>query len=486
MAVEISMESPLAQQLNDAIRPKLLEVGWSTDGEEGALSEYIILMLVNGKTQEQIALELSGDLLNLGPDDPGARDFAQWLFDQVALLQQGENVDAQNGQVLQDSEMGDAAEAPGASMYVFKLISCQHKLTRLSPTGPKNMRNGGSDRGRDRRMMGQLRRNMDQTHDPLRQVRPHVGNERINTHRTPNGPRGGGMNIRGRGGNNMMNNRIPGQAGAPGMSPQQQMEIFAMLEQQAQLIAQMAGGGAPGMPMGFNQQQNQGRSLFDRVQPNRQNGRGRGNHQHQNGRQTQQQATPQTPSSAMDVELTPSHEKPSADTVCKFNLRCSNPDCKFAHQSPAAPPGVAVDVNDVCSFGAACKNRKCTGRHPSPAQKLAHAAEQDCKFYPNCTNPHCAFRHGPPPCRNGADCKDEGCKFTHSKIVCKFNPCLNPKCMFKHEEGQKRGKFEDKVWVAGEHVSDRKFVDENAAVEELHVPGNTADIKMETQAELIA
>lgn len=120
MAVEISMESPVAQQLNDLLRPKLIEVGWSTEGEEGALSEYIILMLVNGKTQEQIASELSGDLLNLGPDDPGARDFAQWLFEQVAYLQQAAHGVAQNGTgvVVQDAEMGDTTEISGNNMYV--------------------------------------------------------------------------------------------------------------------------------------------------------------------------------------------------------------------------------------------------------------------------------------------------------------------------------------------------------------------------------
>lgn len=58
---------------------------------------------------------------------------------------------------------------------------------------------------------------------------------------------------------------------------------------------------------------------------------------------------------------------------------------------------------------------------------------------------------------------------------------MNPSCQYQHEEGQKRGKFEDKVWVAGqngqegkEHVSERKFVDEGNAVEELIVPGNPA------------
>jgi hypothetical protein len=91
MSVEVLLESPLAKALNDAIKPKLVEVGWSTGGvDDSALSEYIILMLVNGKSQDQIAAELSGDLLNLGPDDPGARDFSQWLFQQVMELNQAE------------------------------------------------------------------------------------------------------------------------------------------------------------------------------------------------------------------------------------------------------------------------------------------------------------------------------------------------------------------------------------------------------------
>ena len=87
MAVEVALNTPLADALGNVVQPKLSEVGWSTGGlDDSALGEYIILMLVNGKTQEQIAAELSNDLLNLGPDDTGATDFAKWLFEQVELL----------------------------------------------------------------------------------------------------------------------------------------------------------------------------------------------------------------------------------------------------------------------------------------------------------------------------------------------------------------------------------------------------------------
>lgn len=87
MSVEIDLNTPLADALNAAIQPKLLEVGWGTGGsDDSALSEYIILMLVNGKTQDQIAADLANDLLNLAPDDPAVLDFAKWLFDQINVL----------------------------------------------------------------------------------------------------------------------------------------------------------------------------------------------------------------------------------------------------------------------------------------------------------------------------------------------------------------------------------------------------------------
>ena len=90
MAVAVEANSPLAEQLTNIVQPKLVDMGWTTGGfDDSALTEYIILMLVNGKTQQQIAAELSNDLLNLGPEDAGANTFAQWLFDQVNALSSG-------------------------------------------------------------------------------------------------------------------------------------------------------------------------------------------------------------------------------------------------------------------------------------------------------------------------------------------------------------------------------------------------------------
>lgn len=492
MTVEISLNTPLAEALNAAILPKLLEVGWGTGGtDDSALAEYIILMLVNGKTQESIASELSGELLNLGPDDPGARDFSQWLFDQIDSLDaeingkpapSGDSVpgvsqdNADFGDMDTDMNAGESSELNAYANPFAHLAITPNTNSMSSPTGPRSMRVASIRGGRDKRMFGHMNKAMDRSSDgALHRVRGATGNERINTHgrAPPTGPRTGQGRLP-RNNNNRAAALQQGLAGMAAGGPQNQqwmmqggqpnqMEMMAMLEQQNQMMFQLSQQlmNNSGNNGGFGQQR-RGKSLFDRVQdPNRRdNRRGQNNNRRQEGASTEETAEGQ------DVDM--SGEKRESqnpdDSVCKFNQRCTNPDCKFAHQSPAAPPGTTVDVSDVCSFGAACTNRKCVGRHPSPAQRLAHQGEQDCKFFPNCQNPRCTFKHPSMPlCRNGADCTTENCKFTHVRTKCRFNPCLNPKCAFAHEAGQQGG-FKDKVWTAEdqEHVSDRKFVDEEA------------------------
>jgi hypothetical protein len=495
MATENSPNSPVADALTVAIQPKLVELGWGTGGPDDApLVEYIILMLENGKTQEQIAQELATDLLNLGPDDSGTRDFAQWLFQLVERLnQQGNGAPADNAsrqQDAQDTAMGDASEQGDVNMYVHTSpassasLKCHFNfivLTFRSPTGPKSMRNGSgpSNSSRDKRMFGQLQSAMGRT-DPLHRVRAHGGNERIGAQRgVPNGPRGamGRGNRTGAMGVHGAHGPSSGAANMMNMNPQQQMAMMQLFEQQQQIMSQIfspehaAMMNNNGLP--FNIHQPQSRSLFDRVQGRggAQNGIRKGSYPNAQ-RPKGPPAQDQPPRSPLDSALTPAGEAPNPNTTCKYNLKCTNKDCKFAHQSPAAPPGTAIDVTDVCAFGAACKNRKCTGRHPSPYQKKEYQQQTDCKFGAHCKNPSCVFKHPSPLCRNGADCKVEGCKFTHVTTPCRFNPCTNPNCAFKHEEGQKR-EFRDKVWVAGQegkHVSERKFVAEGDGDEELVKP----------------
>ncbi|KAM3508455.1 hypothetical protein MY10362_001186 [Beauveria mimosiformis] len=441
MPVEVAFDSPLAAAINTAIQPKLQQVGWASEQDASSLAELIVLMLANGKSEEEIAAEMAGDLLHLEPGDATAREFSKWLF---------QHIDELNAQINGAPQPAE----PDVDMDTESLNA---------PTGPRAMRNGQRG-GRGGRVLGNVNRAMDRT-DPLHRIRQN-GNERINSHNR--------QGQRGRGGRMNPRNLQAGLAAGPqqwmmgqnGMQPSQS-DLLAMLEQQNQMmyqISQMMNGAPNAPPNGGGYARGRGgKSLFDRVQdPNhRQRKPQLGNSETAGGENTE---------GGEDMDMS-GREPPNPDeTVCKYNLRCTNKECKFAHQSPAAPPGTSVDVNDPCSFGAACKNRKCVGRHPSPATKLAHQSEQDCKFFPNCQNAHCPFKHPSMPlCRNGARCTTEGCKFTHVKTKCRFNPCLNPHCAFTHEEGQQGG-FKDKVWTAqGEHVSDRKFV-EDAGSEELIKP----------------
>jgi len=375
------------------------------------------------------------------------------------------------------------------------------------------MRNGNNMmRGsREKRLMGQISRAMDRSQDSvLHRVRTQSGNERI-SRGPPAGPRLG-VGRQPRTTNTRMASIAAGMANMSGMphpggpmpmnpmngmppmppngTPYVPPELYAMMEQQNLMLQQMQQqlqmqqasmrggfGGRGGRGGGFRR----GGGHFQQQH--------NGSHAHPQQQQSQQAGSEGTQSegaSQGDAEMAGAKPNPE-ETVCRFNLRCQNKDCKFAHQSPAAPPGITIDVKDVCSYGVACKNRKCVGRHPSPAAKAAHQSEQDCKYWPNCANPLCAFRHPTmPPCRNGGECKVPGCKFTHLKTPCKFRPCTNRSCPFLHEEGQ-RGTFQDKVWTADgakEHVSERKFANDTGN-EELVLPGSGQQEENQTETEVI-
>ncbi|KAL1310827.1 hypothetical protein AAFC00_001064 [Neodothiora populina] len=515
MSVEVQSGTPLAEALQNVVGPKLAEAGWTSGAvDDNSLTEYIILMLVNGKTQEQIASELAADLLGLPPDEPSTHEFARWLFEQVhvlgAQLNRGSAPQAQQQpsqmSVLQSAGANmDVAPSQDTAMAEGNDASPEGSV----PTGPKSMRNGnavGNQRGGGRRMLGQLNRAMDRkTSDAtLHRIRSAAGGVgRINTHGSrepPKGPRSMGGRMANAMGSRPGMSPMGAMGAMPGMNPgmaqnmmnadpQQQMQLLKLLEEQSRMMAQILGpqaqqmGNAPAINPAFfpqPQQQQQGKSLFDRVDRKgpRQNNSFGNNRANRNA------------SDAMDTDTAPAdgeasgERKDPSEVPCRFQLSCTNPTCHFGHQSPAAPPGITLDLSDKCSYGAACKNNKCAASHPSPAQKRQHLATTvDCKFYPNCTNPNCPFKHPDnPPCRNGADCpeRDSGCTYSHSDIVCRYDPCLNPKCPYRHADGQKRGNFNDKVWTRegfnregaeqGHHVSERQFVADDVE-EELILPG---------------
>jgi hypothetical protein len=430
-----------------------------------------------------------------------------------------------------DTEMEGAAEAASGTMYANTLPIYplqQPKLTCDRPTGPKAMRNGSGAKQTARRggMIGQLNKQMNRTDESaLHRVRGAQGSGRINSHsrEPPKGPRhnqnlGRGLeamaNGRGMGNANVghagmngmsmpmpqmghgamsggmsggMPGGMPGAMGNSVLNPQQQIALMQMYEQQAHMMQQIFSGQTPVPFVNPNFQGGRGGK--------RPSGAGRGFvHSNKSNlppstkftkKEGQDEAMGDGPvvenGDGMDIET--SRPDP-ANTMCNFNQRCSKPDCPFVHSSPAAPRSAVVDMNDTCSYGIACKNKKCVGKHPSPAQKQQYQAEQECQFYPNCRDPqNCPYKHpSMPACRNGADCTTPGCKFWHSSVMCKFTPCTNPRCPYKHVEGQKQAP-KGNVWVASkngeetqkEHVSERKFIDESQE-EELIIPDKNTEM----------
>ena len=558
MATDLAAGTPLAQSLQNLVQPKLAEFGWTTGGDDTTLFDYILLMLSNGKNEEQVATELSNDLLDEAEgENTDTHRFARWLFEQVDQLRgnfaggnapvadnQMEDAAHDSSAAAQDMDMdglAEGAEASSGTMYDTAFLShsptlshlnkrrdgaCgvatsmveplrrksseirhknvhvqQHDLTSTRPTGPKAMRNGsGPKQARGGRMMNQVNRQMSRNDDPLHRVRGSQSTGRINSHsrEPPKGPRGQNISrgldamAGGRGAGNVnvapnlnamgamgmgMGMGMPNMMPGGGMTPQQQMALMTMYEQQAQMMQQIFSNQTPQPFVNPNFQKK--KSFTPRTsQGNRQNLPPSSKFPKKEGEDESMTDGPAAEGENTHVENTRQGPDPST-TMCHFNQRCMKADCPFVHSSPAAPKSAIVDMAETCSFGAACKNFKCVGKHPSPAKRQQFQAEQECQFFPNCRDPaNCPYKHPvEKPCRNGADCTTPGCPFWHSSVVCKFNPCKNPSCVYKHPlDGQK--KKGSNVWVAPkngedqkqEHVSERKFIDENKA-EELIIPG---------------
>lgn len=88
MSVELVAGSPQAAQLQNQVQSRLVELEFSTE-DDAALAEYIVLMVGNGKTQEQITVELATDFLGIETDNPSVLDFGIWLSEQVSNLTGG-------------------------------------------------------------------------------------------------------------------------------------------------------------------------------------------------------------------------------------------------------------------------------------------------------------------------------------------------------------------------------------------------------------
>uniref|UniRef100_A0A3B4AX42 Zinc finger CCCH domain-containing protein 14 n=1 Tax=Periophthalmus magnuspinnatus TaxID=409849 RepID=A0A3B4AX42_9GOBI len=63
---------------------------------------------------------------------------------------------------------------------------------------------------------------------------------------------------------------------------------------------------------------------------------------------------------------------------CKYDAKCTKPDCPFTHVSRRMPP---VQTTTVCRFFPQCKKMDCPFYHPKPCRFAAQCKRVGCSFY---------------------------------------------------------------------------------------------------------
>ncbi|ESP02911.1 hypothetical protein LOTGIDRAFT_212433 [Lottia gigantea] len=96
---------------------------------------------------------------------------------------------------------------------------------------------------------------------------------------------------------------------------------------------------------------------------------------------------------------------------CKYDAKCSRPDCPYTHATRRLTP--AVGLPQVLSL----PHQVIVSAPPSYHQSLVpppptSSSKKQCLYYPNCTNMNCSFYH-PTPCRFGMSCRNRFCTYYH-------------------------------------------------------------------------
>ncbi|KAF9213111.1 hypothetical protein BGZ59_005887 [Podila verticillata] len=470
----IQLGTPMEKELSDLVLAKLTDFGWP---DNDTLANFIVVMVANDKTKEEITSELN-DIL------PGqASEFSEWLFERLAAATSPEVLQAQVPQQqppqIQQAEDRFDSEEPMDTSSSRKFTSEARPAGRLlmNAISSATRSDPAPSRQAPSRVYGEKRQeSRDRSISPIRSrdTKRHDTDERIRFRRT-NEERsrdeariaarlGPANDEHGSNNNNNNNNNNTGR-------------LRGRLGRESRLEDNRSRDRSWDDRSDYHDRRNRGnnpvktreqalRDIERRLGPradhdNRSNGRS--SHAYNNRE--------------------PSYEQEENDDVkparCKFWPNCAQGDlCQYWHPKelcpllpncpssadtcyyvhPLAEPtaeqmaaaarqallqsmrsttngtgnalqssGALGSTTTECKFGARCTRADCMFRHSERESK------QPCRFYPNCTKPNCPFYHPPYGENLSGATMDTNDNITRLPIQCKFGDmCTRQGCHFTH------------------------------------------------------
>ncbi|KAH9976202.1 hypothetical protein BGW80DRAFT_1291913 [Lactifluus volemus] len=502
MPFGLAISTERAKTLEGAIQDELIRRGYSSEPDP-VMAEYITIMIINNKTRDQISSELE-DLIGTVVE----RGFIDWLFAEASkgapeseLVPQTQTQPTDSrppipvapregpSDARRNPPSGPRGNAPLYQQAISQALpnqpsSAQKRTASArspSPAGQSPNKSRRTDLPSGPRAMRDARQNGPPgQRSLLERVGPRTtGNAFPRPDNMPNNmPVPGDMDIQSAiaagfvppGMNGMDMNAIAAAQMGPNplLLQEMMMNQMAMMAQMATSLGMMNTGQFGGYPMqpgaqdvgmyggpgGYNGPPMSGG-------PSRGRGAGREPLPSEEQPPPTQRVEPPAPIPAPAVAPTPTPpqpvspnfavpERPQSPTLCKFSLKCTNPQCRWSHPSPVATPESGVVLsNEACEQGKDCKDKDCIKGHISPAAVNPALAEHQP------TSPVAPPIPTPPPqssvhCRYGAGCTRRDCTFQHpasrklgnsrpqaQATPCRFGAgCTRATCPFQHPEGR--------------------------------------------------
>ncbi|PWN33680.1 uncharacterized protein FA14DRAFT_161412 [Meira miltonrushii] len=411
-SLDLSIDSPEAKQLQDIVQKEIARRGWSEGEEDAVMSEYVLVMVANKKTQQQIESELK-DLL--GEDqqnaEAGVESFVSWLWQEASKIL-GLNVEPQ---IQHEKNVVDMKFRSRRSASPENRASGSRYEDRRSATHNHDRQQS------DRWQAGQDNKPTRELFPPKSDPNSEVGMAADRMDEGENDREGQrSLRIAGRGRGNKQNSmfkRSLEQAhrsnGAQGQS------IFARAGVPNPRAEEFVPASAP-QPI-TTQPSDPSQNLLFRIDPMMPNNAAA---PASNGNNEDSNAPADFPTQPLDAAL------------CRWGLKCTSPTCIYSHPSPSAVTlsrqtgeDPIVLRQEPCHYQKDCTRADCDFSHISPAVKfvLAKADRAASMAFGNATTTSqpkttldSALTSGSNdndpssiPCRYGSACYRQGCHFSH-------------------------------------------------------------------------